>query len=114
MHTEFHRPADRQMRDRHARHYADFAPLWRHPPAQAARGRLDLLERVRLNKSRFFSSGWANYATAVPGSLRILPPASRMDALRADYEAMRQTFLNQPMALDEMVAILSEAETTLN
>jgi len=62
LHAEFHRPADRPMRDRHARHYADFAALWRHEPAKAARGRFDLLERVRVHKSRFFSSSWANPA----------------------------------------------------
>ena len=102
------------MRDRHARHYADFAALWRHEPAKAARGRFDLLERVRVHKSRFFSSGWANYATAVPGSLRLVPPAHRIEALRADYDAMRQMFLNEPLIFEEILAILNEAEVELN
>lgn len=114
LHAEFHRPTDRQMRDRHARHYADFASLWRHTPAQAARSRLDLLERVRLHKSRFFSSSWANYATAVPGSLRLVPPAARVEALRADYEAMQQMFLGERMPFETVLAILQEAEITLN
>ena len=114
LHAEFHRPADRQMRDRHARHYADFAALWRHTPAQEARSRLDLLERVRLHKSRFFSSSWANYATAVPGTFRLVPPAHRIDALRTDYDAMRQMFLNEPTPFDQVLAILREAETELN
>lgn len=114
LHAEFHRPADRQMKDRHARHYADFAALWRHAPARAARSRLDLLERVRLHKSRFFSSSWANYATAVPGSLCLVPPAARIEALRADYEAMQQMFLGEHMPFETMLAVLEEAETTLN
>lgn len=114
LHAEFHRPSDRQMRDRHARHYADFASLWRHTLAQAARSRLDLLERVRLHKSRYFSSNWANYATAVPGSLRLVPPAARVEALRGDYEAMQQMFLGDHMPFETMLAILQEAEVTLN
>jgi hypothetical protein len=114
LHAEFHRPTDRQLKDRHARHYADFAALWRHTPAQAARRRLDLLERVRVHKSRFFSSSWANYATAVPGSLRLVPPAARVEALRADYEDMRQMFLGERMPFETMLAILQEAEATLN
>ena len=114
LHSEFHRPANRQMKDRHARHYADFAALWQHAPAQAARSRLDLLERVRLHKSRFFSSSWANYATAVPGSLRLVPPAARIDALRADYEAMQQMFLGERMPFETVLAILERAEATLN
>jgi len=114
LHAEFHRPAGRQMRDRHARHYADFAALWRHAPAQAARSRLDLLERVRLYKSRFFPSSWANYATAVPGSLRLVPPAARVEALRTDYESMQQMFLGERMPFEAVLAILQEAEATLN
>ncbi len=114
LHAEFHRPADKPMKDRHARHYADCAALWRHDVAHAARSRLDLLERVRVHKSRFFSSSWANYALAVPGTLRLVPPVHRVEALRADYDAMRQMFLNEPISFDEVVAILREAETELN
>ena len=114
LHAEFHRPADKRMRDRHARHYADFAALWKHDLAGAARERLDLLERVRVHKSRFFSSSWASYATAVPGTLRLVPPSNRIEALRADYDAMRQMFLNQPSSFDEVLTILREAETELN
>jgi hypothetical protein len=102
------------MKDRHARHCADFATLWRHTPAQAARSRLDLLERVRIHKFRFFSSNSANYATAVPGSLRLVTPAARIDALRADYEAMQQMILGERMPFETVLAVPEEAETTLN
>lgn len=114
LHVEFHRPANQAMKDRHARHYADFAALWRHGPAQASRLRLDLLERVRLHKSRFFASGWANYAAAVPGTLRLTPPPDRIDALHADYEAMQQMFIGQRMPFEDVLATLKEAETVLN
>jgi len=114
LHAEFHRPSDRQMKDRYARHYADFAALWRHAPARAARSRLDLLERVRLHKSHFFSSSWANYAAAVPGSLHLVPPLERVESLRADYEAMQQMFLGERMPFEAVLAILEEAEATLN
>ncbi len=114
LHAEFHRPADRQMKDRHARHYADFAALWRHAPARGARSRLDLLERVRLHKSRFFSSSWANYASAVPGSLHLVPPEERIEALHADYEAMHQMFLGDLMPFQNVLDVLREAEGALN
>ena len=90
------------------------AALWRHAPAEAARCRFDLLERVRLHKSRFFSSSWANYATAVPGTLRLLPPAARIEVIRADYEAMQQMFLGDRMSFETVLAVLEEAEATLN
>lgn len=114
LHAEFHRPAEQQMKDRHARHYADFAALWRYAPAQGARNQFALLERVRVHKSRFFASGWANYATAVQGTLRLVPQAERIEALRADYDAMRQMFLGEPRSFEEVLSILNEAETVLN
>jgi len=75
-----------------------------------------LLERgtVRVHKSRFFSSGWANYAVAVPGILSLIPPAHRLQALRGDYDDMRQMFLNEPVSFDEVLAVLREAEAELN
>ena len=114
LHAEFHRPEDRRMRERYARHYADFAALWQFPPARAARQRLDLLARVRDHKARFFTSSWASYGTAVPGSLRLVPPAARVAELHADYEAMRQMFLGERMPFATMLAILQDAEATLN
>lgn len=113
LHAEYHRPAEQAFRDRFARHYADFAALWRHPGGQRGAARRDLLERVRLHKSRYFSSSWANYATAVPGTLRILPPESRVPELRRDYAAMGPMFLTEPPSFVELLAILREAEQGL-
>ena len=114
LHAEFHRPADKKFIDRYARHYADFAALWRHPSAHGAKHQFDLLARVCHHKSRFFSSGWANYATAVPGSLRLVPPDQRLPELRSDYAAMRQMFLNEPLTFDEILGTLREAENEVN
>jgi hypothetical protein len=100
--------------DRFARHYSDFASLWRHPGGQRAAERFDLLERVRLHKSRYFASSWAHYELAVPGTMRLLPPESRIAELRRDYAAMRPMFLGEPLSFEEMLAVLREAEQTLN
>ena len=113
LHAEFHRPAAKPQPARYARHYADFAALWRHPTALGARTQFDLLERVRKHKARFFASGWANYAVAVPGTLRLLPPESRWPELRADYEAMEPMFMGEPIPFDEILAILREAEQVI-
>ncbi len=114
LHAEYHRPAEKPQPARYARHYADFAALWGHPSGPAAGQKLDLLERVRAHKSRFFASGWANYATAIPGTLRLVPPEHRWAELSADYAAMRPMFINEPFSFDEMLDILREAEQALN
>jgi len=114
LHAEFHRPADKAQPTRYARHFSDFAALWRHPSGRTAAERLDLLERVRLHKSRYFASSWAHYESAVPGTLRLHPPEFRMTELRRDYLAMRPMFLGEPISFDEMMSVLAEAEEALN
>ncbi len=114
LHAEYHRPAAQPIRDRFARHYADFAALWKHPASHAAASAFDLLERVRLHKSRFFASGWAHYETAVPGTLRLAPPDFRLDELRRDYSAMQPMFLSPPPDFDSVLATLRAAEGILN
>lgn len=114
LHAEFHRPADRVQPPRYARHYADFATLWKHPAGVEAAKRLDLWERVRRHKSRFFASAWASYETAIPGSLRLAPPAGRLAKLEEDYAAMQPMFLAERLDFAEVLATLREAEQSLN
>ena len=114
LHAEYHRPSAQPMRDRYARHYADFAALWRHHDGRAAATCLDLLERVRVHKSRFFTSRWAHYETAVPGTLRLVPPDARLPELRRDYTAMEPMFLSPPQDFGSVLATLREAEDVIN
>jgi len=114
LHAEFHRPTDKAQPPRYSRHFSDFAALWRHPSGRTAAERLDLLERVRLHKSRYFASSWAHYESAVPGTLRLHPPEFRMTELRRDYLAMRPMFIAEPISFNEMISVLAEAEEALN
>lgn len=114
LHAEHHRPADLPMRDRFARHYADFAALWRHPHGQRAREDLALLERVVTHKGRFFRSRWSSYDTARPGTLRLTPPKDRESELKADLEKMRPMFIDIAPDFRELLATLREAEDAIN
>jgi len=114
LHAEHHRPADQPIRERFARHYADVAALWEHPARAAALARLDLLERVVKHKSRFFASSWANYETAKPGSLKLLPPSQREADLERDYDRMQTMFLARPPSFGEVLRVLREAEREIN
>ena len=115
LHAEHHRPLEQPIRDRFARHYSDFLALWQHDEARAAGlARLDLLADVALHKSRYFSSSWASYASAKPGSLRLLPPQARWAALEADYLKMRPMFLQEPAPFAALMDGLAQAEVALN
>ena len=114
LHAEYHRPPDLPIRDRFARHYADFAALWAHTGREEALRRLDLLQDVVQHKSRFFASGWTNYASAQPGSFKLVPPPNRQAALAQDYTKMEPMFLMPPPAFDTVLAQLAAAERALN
>jgi len=114
LHAEYHRPLDKQIPSRFARHYSDMASLWNHPSCKEAINDLNLLERVVSFKDRFFRSGWAHYDTAKPGTLRLHPPEGRIDELKRDFHAMEPMFLGKPPVFEEVLKTLKEAEKKLN
>jgi hypothetical protein len=114
LHSEYHRPAGQPIGDRFSRHYSDLAALLKQPAGAAALGRLDLLKRVALFKSRFFGSSWANYDRARPGSIRLVPPDHRHAELRKDYVKMESMFLTQPPPFAEVLETLRDAESRIN
>lgn len=114
LHAEYHRPVEKPMPDRFARHYSDFADLWRHPVHTDALRRLDLLTHVATFKSRFFASAWANYETACPGSLRLSPSQKREAELSRDFAKMAPMFLKPPRPFAELIEVLAEAQGEIN
>lgn len=114
LHAEYHRPIEKPTPDRFSRHYADTAALAKHSITDIAIGLDDLREHVVAWKGQFFGSGWANYANAKPGSFRLVPPESRISALRRDYQSMRDMYLSQPPTFDEVMSTLSELERRIN
>jgi Nucleotidyl transferase AbiEii toxin, Type IV TA system len=114
LHAEHHRPPELSIRDRFARHYADFEALWRHPSRAEALARIDLLEDVVRHKSRFFASAWAHYETARLGTFKLVPPPARYAALARDYATMAPMFLGAPIQFDVMLQRLQTAEQQIN
>jgi hypothetical protein len=114
LHTEYHRPVDKQMPDRLSRHYADTAALAKHPTASRAIDQHDLRNRVVEWKSQFFGSSWANYNQAKPGTFRLVPPPERLAALHRDYQAMRDMYLSEPALFDDILATLTDLENRIN
>lgn len=74
----------------------------------------DLRARVVEHKRVFFPSGWARYDTAVPGTIRLVPPAYRLAALADDYRAMQEMFFGTVRPWSEIVKRLRTLEATIN
>ena len=88
LHAEHHRPPEKSLGPRLSRHYYDVVRLYQGDIGQRALAQPRLLESVVRHKSLFFRSGWANYQTAVPGSIRLSPTEARVGDLKRDYQAM--------------------------
>lgn len=114
LHAEYHRPADRPMRSRLSRDYSDVCRMSMHPIGRKAMQDLDLLARVVRHKRTYFKSGWANYDTAAPGTLHLVPPDHRLADLKTDYQQMQPMFTEPPPSFDEILNELGRVEQSIN
>jgi hypothetical protein len=114
LHAEYHRPEDKPTPDRFSRHYADTVALANHPDGKRAIELQDGRARVVGWKARFFGSSWARYDLAVPGSFRLVPSANRVEALRRDYQVMRDMYLAEPITFDLVLEQLGKLERKIN
>jgi hypothetical protein len=74
----------------------------------------DLLRAVAEHKAVFFKSGWARYDTARPGTLKLVPEAGRLSALKADYGKMPPMFFEAPPPFDEIMKRIASLERAIN
>lgn len=114
LHAECHRPETRVTAERHSRHYYDLYCLARHAISVEALKRDDLRQRVVQHKSFFFSSAWANYATAKPGSFRLVPHDKALTVLSKDYDEMQAMMFGASPKWGEIVEELKRLEARLN
>lgn len=113
LHAEAHRPAEKLMPSRYARHYHDLARLATSPVAERALADAVLRERVVAHKIVYFRSGWARYDLAQPATFRLTPPESRLAELEADHGAMASMFFNPPPPIAEVLKTLAALETRI-
>ena len=102
LHAEHHRPISSPTPLNFSRHYYDVAMLAETDEGQAALADLALLKKVAEHKAVFYRSAWAAYGTAKPGTLKLVPPETRLKDLSADYRAMAPMMFDaSPPAFDE-------------
>ena len=114
LHAWYHAPARRVLRDRQSRHYYDLVRMYEHGTGREAMKDTKLLLSVASHKSVFFSSAAAQYANARPGTLRLVPPESRIGELRRDYESMREMIFGPVPGFEHILSVLAEMESAIN
>jgi hypothetical protein len=76
---------------------------------------LDLLRQVSAHKAVYFSRAWSRFDLAVPGTLRLVPPAPRLQELARDYDQMREEMIfGDAPDLPALLEVLSEIEQRVN
>lgn len=114
LHQEANRPEDQLMLSRYSRHYYDMHQLTHSPVKQIALEDIALLDRVVAFKEKFYRTPWARLSEAKPGSMRLVPPAYRINELSKDYAAMQQMLIGEIPSLDVIIDSLKSLEAEIN
>lgn len=115
LHMWFHADAKKKLGDRQSRHYYDVARLYQGDIGKAAIRDTELLKAVSRHNGVYFARAWAKFDEAVPGSLRLVPPSSRIAELARDYQSMREEMIfGGAPTWDEIVDVLREVERQVN
>ena len=114
LHHEANRPEHLSMPSRYSRHYYDLYCIAHSESKAAAYDNLDLLKRVVDFKMKFYPRKWAHYELAVPGTLKLVPPEYRMEALRQDYNAMSNMMFGAYPDFDSLMEYIRDLEHEIN
>jgi hypothetical protein len=114
LHAENHRPDPSKLKPRMARHWSDVAVISTAERFADEKLSLDLLAQVIRFKKIYFAANWAQYDTAVPGTLQIVPTDALQAILRKDYQQMEEMFPSKPLRFDEILARLEALQKRIN
>lgn len=114
LHHEANRPEHLPMPSRYSRHYYDLYCIAHSDSKEQAFKKLILLKKVVDFKMKFYPRKWAQYELATPGTLKLLPPDYRLDALRKDYDAMENMMYGDHPDFDTLMTYIRKLETEIN
>lgn len=114
LHAENHRPDQSALKLRMSRHWSDIAVMSTDQTFATERLDLQLLAEVVKFKNIYFASSWANYDSAFPGTMKLVPNEALSKLLRKDYNAMREMFVDEPLSFDDILEQLKVLEARIN
>ena len=125
LHQEAHRPKTKidslgnevinNIPRRYSRHYYDVWKIGQTKYKEKAFNNLELLERVRVFKKKFYRYSWDNLENAFPGLIKIIPDESRIDELKVDFEAMKLMLNDDSVnSFDDVINGLKQLENEIN
>jgi hypothetical protein len=114
LHAENHRPKDKIQGDRLSRHYYDVHQLITAGVSDVAIGNIDLLLDVIDHKKKYFRSAWAQYETAIPETIKIVPHSALQKMLSDDYGQMESMIFGEIPSFQTILDTLQNFEKKVN
>lgn len=114
LHAEAHRPADKLLPNRYARHYYDVYKLVETGLYKAAMDEPGLLAEVVAFKQKFYPSGWANYDSATFPGLVLQPSEHHLTSLRSDYEQTQEMLFGDKPGFEDILTALVDLESEVH
>lgn len=110
LHAEAHRPSDKELPARYARHYYDVYKLVETGLYKKAIEQHSLLADVVEFKKKFYPSAWAHYESATLTGLVLQPSRHYIDVLRKDYRDMQEMLFGDKPSFDSIIETLIKLE----
>ena len=114
LHAEAHRPVDKALPSRYARHYYDVYKLVQTGLYKTAIAQPNLLADVVAFKQKFYPSTWANYDKATLGGLVLQSSRHHIDSLETDYAQMQEMLFGDKPSFEQIVTTLIELEAEVH
>lgn len=114
LHAEAHRPSNKALPARYARHYYDVYKLVTSGYSEVALENPDLLSEVVTFKQKFYPSGWANYGSATLDKLLLQPSKHHLDTLKTDYGQMQEMLFGDKPSFKEIIETLIKLESDVH
>lgn len=100
-------PEGKVLPARYARHLYDVYNLGNSWVKESAFARKELLEKDVTFKQKFYYAKGAHYETATLNSIELMPSDGVLDALKADYNAMRNMIYGEIPEFEEILNYLN-------
>ena len=107
LHSEAHRTGTR-IPHRYLRHYYDLYLLYKSSVKDDAFADIELLGKVAAFKNKFYRSNRARYDLATKDELKLLPPATSLGDLHADYISMQSMIFGSQIEFDVILEGLEQ------
>lgn len=109
-----HYPTDKLLPPRYARHLYDVYCMANSPIKDSAFKRKELLEKDVVFKQKFYYAKAASYETATLKDISLIPAEHIMDAVKADYKAMRNMIYGEYPVFEKVITCLEELQEEIH